>query len=316
MGLRDKVRDSQLEIVNALEEWELAAARLYERYEECLPEMAPFWQAIAKEEHRHASMVHVLRKELDKGHIFYEIGRFGVEDIQDRVDAVETLREAADPDSLTPQQALAYALAVESSLWASRFYEVVRSDDPSFKHIAEVFTKEIKDHIGRLQAEICTYGREHSSPLTLKDADHAPLMSGKHKVVPILWNEGLSVGVEQLDKQHQKLVAILNRMITSDDAEKDVHFDTGILDEMLAFAKEHFEYEEALMAKYSYDGLDDQIKAHRAFVKKAMEFAVDAVAGDPEFATTVTAFLRHWLLNHILITDMKYKPLLSEKAEA
>ena len=75
---------------------------------------------------------------------------------------------------------------------------------------------------------------------------------------------------------------------------------------MVEYTKFHFGAEEKLMIEKNYTGLAFQKSEHSAFVKKALEFQKDINSGKLAVSLDVLNFLKDWLTNHILISDMKY----------
>lgn len=122
----------------------------------------------------------------------------------------------------------------------------------------------------------------------------------------LTWKKEYSVGNEKLDQQHQVLVDLINKLheaMKSGKASKEIGL---IVDEMVEYAKFHFEAEEKLMIEKNYIGLASQKTEHGAFMKKTTEFQKDIKSGKLAVSLEVLNFLKDWLTNHILIADMKY----------
>jgi hemerythrin len=125
------------------------------------------------------------------------------------------------------------------------------------------------------------------------------------------WDSSFSVGNELLDRQHQKLMGLCNEL---------AHYSVGnqtisrsgfhdILNEMVLYAREHFETEEALLKELDYPGLASQEAEHFAYDEKIAEWSFNATVGDLDLSEA-QSFLAAWWRNHILITDMQYRPLM------
>ena len=68
----------------------------------------------------------------------------------------------------------------------------------------------------------------------------------------------------------------------------------------------HFDDEEEYMRSVNYDGLDAQIRAHKAFIAELDEIDEDEIRNNPqEYAKSLVEFLLGWLINHILKVDKK-----------
>ena len=131
---------------------------------------------------------------------------------------------------------------------------------------------------------------------------------------PVQWTEKFSVGVKELDQQHQQLIKMLNRLISTRET-SDTHSETisDILLAMTRYAQGHFKTEENLMKTYGYPGLEKQKQQHRAFRKKTVDLSTATTLGIDAVPEALLAYLFDWLTHHILDEDMKYKPFFAEK---
>lgn len=120
------------------------------------------------------------------------------------------------------------------------------------------------------------------------------------------WQESFSVGEKEMDEQHKKLINLINHLhdaMKAGKASKEIGL---IVNEMIDYTKFHFGAEEKLMAAKNYIGLGSQKAEHAAFIKKSQEFQNEINSGKLAVSMDVLSFLKEWLTNHILITDMKY----------
>lgn len=124
----------------------------------------------------------------------------------------------------------------------------------------------------------------------------------------IIWTEDFSVGVPSMDEQHKRLIEMINALVDTSDS--SAVFNAII--KMYNYADEHFLAEEALMRRYRYAGLDEQIRAHRNFISKAKDLAArHSSQGDAH--QEVYRYLSQWLTEHILKMDMAYKVCFPKK---
>lgn len=129
----------------------------------------------------------------------------------------------------------------------------------------------------------------------------------------IVWDDSYSVGVHKLDEQHKMLIKMINKLIDMKDITVDSEELSEILTEMTKYANYHFQTEEDLMVKYGFDEYDSHKKQHEAFIKKTVGFCLDTMNYKRTVPVELLSFLKNWLLNHILKSDMKYKPFFSER---
>ncbi len=124
-------------------------------------------------------------------------------------------------------------------------------------------------------------------------------------MTPLEWTESFSVGNALMDEQHKELIALINML---DDAQM-----TGpVLDQLQHYGEEHFRDEEQLMEEAGYTELAAHCAEHAAFAEW-LESAQRAHRGGEVAALlrdSVRAYLKDWLVNHILIHDKAYVPFL------
>ena len=129
----------------------------------------------------------------------------------------------------------------------------------------------------------------------------------------ISWNDAMSVGVEKFDSEHRQLVDLVNELnhaLTVGAARVKL---SGILDRLVKYTVIHFGHEEEYMALYDYPQTESHRKEHSALTAKVAEFQERLANGKDSFSIELIVFLRDWLVNHILGTDMAYKEFFRAK---
>ena len=129
----------------------------------------------------------------------------------------------------------------------------------------------------------------------------------------INWRDEFSVGVEEMDRQHKKLLAMINKLIEEQHTLTDPQTIAELLDGMVDYAQEHFRAEEYLMAEYGYDRKDRQEKQHKEFLDKTYSFMSASEVGPNILSVALLDYLSSWLINHILTEDMQYKEFFRGK---
>jgi len=132
-------------------------------------------------------------------------------------------------------------------------------------------------------------------------------------VTMIAWNEHLSVNITEIDNQHKKLLGMLNHLYEAMMARKAGTALTGIVEEMKEYAASHFALEEKHMRVHAYPELVRHKAEHDMFVDKARQVEEDIASGKCAMSVDVIAFLSHWLIEHIKVTDKAYAPYLIER---
>jgi len=132
----------------------------------------------------------------------------------------------------------------------------------------------------------------------------------------IIWQDTFSVGVTEMDDQHKKLIAMINRLIIEQKTLTTPATLAGLLTEMVDYSREHFRAEEYLMSEYGYDKKDQQVKLHEEFIQKTMEFCSATEIGPNILSVALLEYLQTWLMDHILKEDMQYKLFFESKGVA
>lgn len=122
----------------------------------------------------------------------------------------------------------------------------------------------------------------------------------------IQWEDKYSVGVSDLDSQHQLLVELINKIHDAMKMGKSKEVVPGVLKDLVKYTQEHFAYEENYMAKIGYIDLAQHKVQHAHFIKKIVNFQNDFESGKVGINFEIINFLKDWLLGHICISDQKY----------
>lgn len=131
----------------------------------------------------------------------------------------------------------------------------------------------------------------------------------------IIWNDYFSVGVQQMDLQHQKFIEMLNQCLKAQTADKLASITPAILSDMMAYLQSHFAAEEKMMAENAYPGYDAHVQLHRAFIQKTNSLLEKHRQGNqPDaVAAELLDFLQDWFINHIIRIDKQYTDEMHSK---
>jgi hemerythrin len=131
-------------------------------------------------------------------------------------------------------------------------------------------------------------------------------------VKDIVWGRVLSVGVDEIDEDHRKLVNIFNILKHSVMERESPDYLAAVLEELLNCTVWHFSHEERLMLKYRYEGIDEHKADHQELIKSAKELQQEILQADKPLADEHIEFLERWLTEHILTADMRLGSYLSQ----
>lgn len=128
----------------------------------------------------------------------------------------------------------------------------------------------------------------------------------------IVWGDVLSVGVDEIDEDHRKLVNIFNILNQSVTEGASPEYMTAVLEELINCTVWHFSHEERLMLKYGYEGMEEHKAEHQELIESAKEIQLNILQGYKAIAEKDIEVLERWLTGHILSTDMKFGSYLAQ----
>lgn len=126
-------------------------------------------------------------------------------------------------------------------------------------------------------------------------------------------DDSFSVGVSEMDRQHKRIIDLINSLIEKQEMEVDSELISDTLIRMSEYANEHFGREEQYMLESGYPDYSRQKEEHNEFRKRTAFFSVDTIRRKMTIPEEVLAYLKEWWVNHILNADMKYKAFFVEK---
>ena len=123
------------------------------------------------------------------------------------------------------------------------------------------------------------------------------------------WKEEYEVGVAEIDKQHQKLIDIANRVyeLMRNELALDKYDQiVEILQELKEYTVYHFHFEEGLMQKARYKKRFSHKILHQNFLAQVEAVDLSAVDENQEaYLVQIMDFIANWLIDHIVGEDKK-----------
>ncbi len=121
------------------------------------------------------------------------------------------------------------------------------------------------------------------------------------------WNDGFLVNIPSIDRQHEKLFELMNRLYRGYREKVEKERLQPVLDDLIALAKQHLSDEEALMEKAGYTDLESHRMVHRKLLADLDRHVGDYRSRqDNESLLTLLWFLKSWLVDHIYRVDKRY----------
>jgi hemerythrin len=120
----------------------------------------------------------------------------------------------------------------------------------------------------------------------------------------VQWQEDYSVQIDEIDAQHKKFLAIINKLADVEPANRD---GLGIaLDDLLDYATYHFSTEERVVAKRVQPAeMEEHRKRHQVFINRMVLLKQDYNRGREIDPNEVFDWAGNWLIHHILRRDKR-----------
>jgi hemerythrin-like metal-binding protein len=125
------------------------------------------------------------------------------------------------------------------------------------------------------------------------------------------WSAVLDLRVPKMDAEHQRLIAIMNRLHTLREtqavrATHELRVEMArVLDDLVSYTTMHFAHEEAYMASIHYARRDLHAELHRRLLARLVELSAPFTRGGL-LGADFFDFLKSWLVSHIKGLDMQY----------
>jgi len=125
-------------------------------------------------------------------------------------------------------------------------------------------------------------------------------------MMEIKWAPELSVGVDEIDQQHQQLFSIINQLLKTPIHNLDHRAVLSILTRLVDYSDYHFRTEDNYMIENEYPLFLSHRKEHLAYIKKTGEWITALERKDTAPTADMGAFLCSWWKGHVADSDMQY----------
>lgn len=128
----------------------------------------------------------------------------------------------------------------------------------------------------------------------------------------IVWRNEYSVGVEEIDEQHKKLLQITNTFLKAKSNGVQHEVLKGTLNDLIEYTQYHFKSEEEHMEKNNYHGLLDQKDMHLSLIEQIIKVLEHLKEGNNYAIEELRILLKDWLIDHIIEQDRLYGDYLEK----
>jgi hemerythrin len=127
------------------------------------------------------------------------------------------------------------------------------------------------------------------------------------------WSSEYSVQNQEMDRQHQGLLRIINELYAAILAEKGESVVGDTIGSLVDYARTHFAAEERLMQTQGYPDFQAHKAIHDKLLARVDDYDQRYRNGDTTVASEMLPFLLgDWLTNHIPVIDRQYGSYLGD----
>ena len=128
----------------------------------------------------------------------------------------------------------------------------------------------------------------------------------------IEWSSELSVGIEEIDAQHQVLVDLLNQIHDAIQQRHGAEATQGIIAKLGEYTRVHFAVEESLMRILHYPDYERHKNEHDKLIEQLVDLQGRLNSGKA-VSFELAHFLKVWLTKHIMESDQRYSSYFLEQ---
>ncbi len=128
----------------------------------------------------------------------------------------------------------------------------------------------------------------------------------------IHWNSSVQINIREIDKQHRKLIDLINDLHRAMKSGSGSQQAGTILNQLVDYTSTHFSYEEGLLQKCDYPDITAHKERHKKLVAQIVDFQRKFQEGNSTISVEIMDFLKSWLVDHIKGVDTKYVACLQE----
>ncbi|MET0028252.1 MAG: bacteriohemerythrin [Candidatus Thiodiazotropha sp.] len=126
------------------------------------------------------------------------------------------------------------------------------------------------------------------------------------------WLDDWYLGLEAIDDQHVHLAGQLNVIAAAMEESGDEVDVLGLVGQLLEETRQHFSDEESVMRDHEYPELIEHHREHIMLLAELQEFLRDVDEGVRQFDYEALVSLKHWLINHVIDSDMAFARYLNK----
>ena len=130
------------------------------------------------------------------------------------------------------------------------------------------------------------------------------------------WDNKYLVGQEVIDTDHRNLFQLINDFYDAFQETKSRRELAALLTKLVQYAEAHFRREEAIMQSNGYMLLGEHQMSHTKLYETIYALNERLMSDPAPMDRAAVAFLKNWLVDHVMDEDMKFGEFLREQKGA
>lgn len=122
----------------------------------------------------------------------------------------------------------------------------------------------------------------------------------------IIWNDAYSIGIPEIDTQHQKLLSIINELYEARQIGTGQVIIKETITKLVDYTNYHFTMEQQMHVEYKYLNAPKHKLEHQEFIDRLTQLKEEGEQGNLLLILKTLDFLKDWMITHILGSDKAF----------
>jgi len=131
----------------------------------------------------------------------------------------------------------------------------------------------------------------------------------------ISWQTEHNIGIEEADRQHKKMLDMMNDVHILSAQNHSNQSISQALDVLISYTEVHFNWEETFFDRYQYPKSQEHKKHHASLIEELRDHQKNISVGDQKAINDELSQLNDWLLGHIKHGDRDYANYVASHAD-
>ena len=131
-------------------------------------------------------------------------------------------------------------------------------------------------------------------------------------ITAITWSDSHRIGVEEIDREHEWLIADFNSVVNALRTIKDRRLIVKMFDVFVRATAGHFANEEAAMEQVEFDDLEVHRERHQNYLRR-LDILRDKLLAGADITNDLRSFFASWTTHHVAVTDRKFGDFLKRR---